>query len=651
MIDRDTIQRVMNATDIVDVVKEFVTLHKAGVNMKGLCPFHDEKTPSFVVSPAKQLCKCFSCGKGGNAVHFLMEHEQFTYPEAIRWLGKKYGIEIKEKELTNEERAAQSERESMFILNEWACKYFQDTLHNTPDGTAIGMSYFRSRSFRDDIIRKFQLGYSPERGGGVAAAAIAQGYKEEYLLKTGLAFKTEQGRLVDRYHGRVIFPVHTVSGKVVAFGGRILGDKNKNVGKYVNSPESEIYSKSHELYGLYQAKHAIVKQGCCFLVEGYTDVISMHQSGIENVVASSGTSLTEGQIRLLHRFTNNITMLYDGDSAGIKASLRGIDMLLAEGLNIRVLLLPDGEDPDSFARTRSAEDFVNYIDEHQVDIIKFKTNLLLEDAGDDPIKRANLVTDIVRSISVIPEGIVRQMYAHECAIMMSVPEAVILDEITKMRRERRRAAQQPDARNEEGVPAAESAVKPELIIAKKPDNYEERLMTELIIRNGGKYLYFEDGTRLTVVQMVAEDLLADGLEITTPIYRTVFEDALAASQQGTDGDETQAFDARQLFLQHTDIEISRLATEILQDKYQLSKSQREMLHTESKYLEDLVFRIIHDFKLARVTAELKALRASLTAPEIKTNIQAQLEILRKIKDLSEVERRLSQVLGDRVVAR
>ena len=334
----------MSAADIVDVVKEFVTLRKAGVNYKGLCPFHNEKTPSFVVSPSKQLCKCFSCGKGGNVVHFVMEHEQMNYPEALRWLAKKYGIEIQEKELTNEERAAQSVRESMFVLNEWANKYFEETLHNHVDGVAIGMAYFRQRGLRDDIIRKFHLGYSLPVRDALAKAALAKGFSEEMLEKTGLCYRTDEGRLLDRYHARVIFPVQTVSGMTVAFGGRTLS-ADKKVAKYVNSPESEIYSKSRELYGLYLAKHAIVKQNRCYLVEGYMDVIAMHQSGIENVVASSGTSLTEGQIRLIHRFTDNITVLYDGDSAGIHASLRGIDMLLAEGLNVKVLLLPDGDDP------------------------------------------------------------------------------------------------------------------------------------------------------------------------------------------------------------------------------------------------------------------------------------------------------------------
>ena len=417
MIDRETIQRVLDAADIVDVVKEFVTLRRAGVNYKGLCPFHNEKTPSFVVSPSKESCKGFSCGKGGNVVHFIMEHEQLTYPEAIKWLGRKYGIEVHDKELTDDERQRESTRESMFVLNEWARDYFSDLLHNNVDGVALGMGYFRQRGFRDDIIRKFQLGYALPARDALAKAALAKGFSEEYLEKTGLCYRTDDGRLLDRYHDRVIFPVHTVSGKVVAFGGRILSS-DKKLAKYINSPESEIYSKSHELYGLYLAKQAIVKQGRCYLVEGYTDVISMHQCGIENVVASSGTSLTEGQIRLLHRFTNNITVLYDGDSAGIKASLRGIDMLLAEGLNIKVLLLPDGDDPDSFARKHSAAEYQAYIEQHQVDFIKFKINLLMAEAERDPVKRAEMIRDVVKSVSVIPEGITRQDDVFESAAVL-----------------------------------------------------------------------------------------------------------------------------------------------------------------------------------------------------------------------------------------
>ena len=432
MIDQATIDRILDAAQIVDVVSEFVTLKRAGVNYKGLCPFHNEKTPSFVVSPSKGLCKCFSCGKGGNVVHFIMEHEQLNYYEALKWLANKYHIEVKERELSNEEKQAQNERESMFVVNDFANNYFQNLLHNHIDGQSIGLAYFRQRGFRDDIIRKFQLGYSLNERDALVKEAKRKGFKEEFLEKTGLCYRRDNdGQLRDRFWGRVMFPVHTLSGKVIAFGGRVLKTDGK-VAKYVNSPESEIYHKSNELYGIYFAKQAIVRDDRCFLVEGYTDVISMHQAGIENVVASSGTSLTSGQIRLIHRFTNNITVLYDGDGAGIKASIRGIDMLLEEGMNIKVVLLPDGEDPDSFARKHNATDYKAYINSHEVDFIRFKTNLLLEEVGNDPIKRAGLIGDIVRSISVIPENIVRSVYIRECSQLLQVEEKLLVQEVNKL---------------------------------------------------------------------------------------------------------------------------------------------------------------------------------------------------------------------------
>ena len=437
MIDRSTIDRIMAAADIVDVVGEFVTLRRSGANYKGLCPFHDEKTPSFMVSPSKQLCKCFSCGNGGNVIKFVMQHEQMTYPEALKWLGRRYGIEVKEREQTAEQKAAATAREAMFVVNEWARDYFVETLHNNVDGLAIGMSYFRRRGLRDDIIRKFQLGYSLEQRDALAQKAHAKGFEEKYIESTGLCYRTEDGRLLDRYHGRVIFPVHSVSGRIVAFGGRILNQEQKNVGKYVNSPESEIYSKKRELYGLYLAKQAIVKQDRCYLVEGYLDVISMHQSGVENVVASSGTALTPEQVRLIHRFTNNVTVLYDGDAAGIHASLRGIDILLSEGLNIKVMLLPEGEDPDSYAQARTPEEFRKDLEENEEDFIQFKANLLLKDAGRDPMKRASVITDLTRSISVIPSDIVRQVYIHDLAGRLNIDESAIVNEVAKEIRKRK----------------------------------------------------------------------------------------------------------------------------------------------------------------------------------------------------------------------
>lgn len=461
MIDRSTIDRIMASADIVDVVKDFVSLRKSGTNYKGLCPFHDERTPSFMVSPTKQLCKCFSCGKGGNVVKFLMEHEQLSYPEALKWLGKKYGIEVRDKEQTAEQKAAATERESMFVVNEFARDFFVRTLRETVDGMAIGMSYFRRRGLRDDIIKKFQLGFSPEDREALAQEARAKGYEDKFMVNTGLCIKTPEGKMFDRYAGRVIFPVHTISGRVVAFGGRTLlskeEQKRRSIGKYVNSPESDIYSKKKELYGLYQAKSSIAKNDRVYLVEGYLDVISMHQSGVENVVASSGTSLTKEQVRLIHRFTSNVTVLYDGDAAGIHAALRGVDMLLAEGLSIKVLLLPDGEDPDSFAQSHSPEAFKQYIADHETDFITFKTDLLLKDAQGDPMRRASVIKDVVSSISVIPDNIVRQMYIHEFAGRMGIDENTIVNEVT-IDRKRIRDGEREEAAREAARAAGQSGV-------------------------------------------------------------------------------------------------------------------------------------------------------------------------------------------------
>lgn len=661
MIDRTTIQRIMDAADIVDVVQEFVTLRRSGANFKGLCPFHNEKTPSFMVSPAKQLCKCFSCGKGGNVVHFIMEHEQMTYPEALRFLAKKYGIEIEEKELTPEQRAAETERESMMVVNEWAKNYFSDILWNHADGRAIGMAYFRQRGFRDDIIKKFQLGFCLSGRDEMARAALSKGYKREFLLKTGLCYEVNNGGLADRYHGRVIFPVHTVSGRIVAFGGRVL-ETGPKVAKYVNSPESEIYHKSNELYGLYLAKHAIVKEGRCFLVEGYTDVISMHQSGIENVVASSGTSLTEGQIRLIHRFTENITVLYDGDSAGIKASLRGIDMLLAEGLNIKVLLLPDGDDPDSFARKNNAEQYKAYIDSHQVDFIKFKTDLLLQDCGDDPIKKANLIKDIVSSISVIPNAIVRQMYARQCASSLMVDEALVVSEVAKDKRRNEKdnkpqavpsapgTSEEPQsepsptdgqatANEETGVPGAEP-------IATIREHEEERLLTQLIVRYGEKKVFnANSNVQTTVIEYINEDLTGDGLNFQVPIYKNILDEAVAHIHD-------EGFIAEKFFQIHADPQISLVATQLLSDRYQLSAyhSKHQKIKQDEERLNELVPRLLNDFKYSIIAEELKKILTQLHSPEMAQYSEKTEELMKQYMQWKEVEKQLAQNLGDRVIS-
>lgn len=481
MIDRSTIERIMQAADIVDVVGDFVALRRAGANYKGLCPFHNEKTPSFMVSPSKQICKCFSCGSGGNVVQFVMQHEQMSYPEALKWLGRRYGIEVKEKELTDEQKKVASQREAMFVLNEWAKDFFVQQLHETPKGTAVGLTYFRQRGLRDDIIRKFQLGYSPPERNVLAQTAVRKGFSQLYLEKTGLCYLHEQQkRLNDRFYDRVIFPVHTISGRVVAFGGRTLHTA-KNIAKYVNSPESEIYSKKKELYGLFLAKQAIAREDRCYLVEGYLDVIAMHQNGIENVVASSGTALTPEQVRLIHRLTENVTVLYDGDAAGIKASLRGIDLLLAEGLKIKVLLLPDGEDPDSFSQKHSATEFRNYINEQQQDFILFKTRLLMGDAQHDPLKRTEAVRDVVRSIAVVPNEVARNVYLHELAVQMQIDEGIILRELVQ---ERQRLKAETEKQKEIAVRNQAARQKQEALPAATEGNNGATIIADSLTQQG-----------------------------------------------------------------------------------------------------------------------------------------------------------------------
>lgn len=456
-IDRETVQKILDTADIVDVVSDFVTLKRRGANYIGLCPFHNERTPSFSVSKSKGICKCFSCGKGGSPVNFIMEHEKMSYNEALRYLAKKYNIEIKERELTDSEREEETDRENMFNVNEFALGHFEDNLINTDEGRDVGYSYFRERGISDAAIKRFRLGYSIERGNELLRKAKERGYNEKYLIDTGLVIRRDDGTLYDRFKGRVIYPVHTISGKVVAFGGRTLRS-DKKMAKYVNSPESAIYSKSRELYGLYQAKKSISEKDKCILVEGYMDVISMSQSGIENVVASSGTSLTEGQIRLIHRFTGNVTLIYDSDAAGIKASLRGIDMLLAEGLNMKVVLLPDGDDPDSFAQSHSSTEVEEYISAHETDFIRFKTEILLKDAANDPIARSKAITDIVRSISVIPDDIVRSLYVKECSRTLDIDEKVLLQQIKKFITERAEQRAQQNLRDKARASLGENAL-------------------------------------------------------------------------------------------------------------------------------------------------------------------------------------------------
>lgn len=692
MIDQPTIDRILDAAQIVDIVSDFVTLRKRGVNYVGLCPFHDDKTPSFYVSPSKGLCKCFSCGKGGNAVHFIMEHEQMSYPEALKYLAKKYGIEIKERELSSEEKLMQSERESLFIVNNFARDYFQNILKNHVDGRSIGMAYFRNRGFRDDIIEKFQLGYCTESHDAMAQEAIKKGFKKEYLVKTGLCYETDDHRLRDRFWGRVIFPVHTLSGKVVAFGGRVLSSATKGVKvKYVNSPESEIYHKSNELYGIYFAKQAIVKQDRCFLVEGYTDVISMHQSGVENVVASSGTALTPGQIKLIHRFTNNITVLYDGDVAGIKASLRGIDMLLEEGMNIKVCLLPDGEDPDSFARKHNATEFQKFIQDNETDFIRFKTNLLLEDAGKDPIKRAELISNLVQSISIIPEAIVRDVYIKECSQLLRVEDKLLVSEVAKRRETH--AEKQIEQRNREARKnnAARDAAQAPLPDGMQPPYPEdmppypmdgemsdsdaplppeaakyvsyipqegkegqefykyERLILQMVVRYGEKVMCNvpdEEGneTPVTVTEYVVNDLKEDELAFHNPLHRQMLTEA-------AEHIHNEGFTAERYFLSHPDQVISKLSTELIADRYQLSKyhSKAQRLITDEERLFELVPTLMINFKYAIVSEELKHMMFALQDPAVANDNEKCNALMQRYSELRSVQSVMAKRLGDRVV--
>ena len=461
MIDPITIERIKEAADIVDVVSEFVSLKRSGSNYKGLCPFHNDRTPSFYVSPTRGTCHCFTCGEGGDSVGFLMKHEQLSYPEALRWLANRYGIEIEEKQLTDEQRKKQTEREAMFIVNNWAAEYYTDILHNDVDGRAVGMQYFRQRGFRDDIINKFRLGFAPADRYAMPRTAKEKGYNLDYIEQTGLCYKDNKGEMVDRFSGRAMFPWISVSGNVVAFGGRVLDQRTKGVNqKYVNSPDSVIYHKDHELYGIYQAKKAIGKEDSVFMVEGYTDVISMHQCGIENVVANSGTALSVHQIHLLHRFTSNIVLLYDGDDAGIHAALRGTDMLLAEGMNVKVLLLPDGDDPDSFARKHSADDFRKYVEEHQTDFIEFKTRVLLQGVS-DPIKRSEAINSIVKSVSMITDQIVRATYIKECSSRLGISEQILLTTMNNFIRNYREEQRKEEERNNRALQRGEQPQSPQ----------------------------------------------------------------------------------------------------------------------------------------------------------------------------------------------
>lgn len=665
MIDQLTIDRIMDAAQIADVVSQFVTLKRRGINYVGLCPFHTDKTPSFYVSPAKNICKCFACGEGGTAVHFIMKHEQLSYYEALKFLAKKYNIEVQERELTDEQKNAYNERESLFILNDFARTHFMNMLHEHIEGKSVGLSYFKERGFREDIIQKFQLGYSLEQKDAFSQEAIRNGYKEDYLIKTGLTIKSEHNNaLIDRFRGRVMFPVHTLSGKVIAFGGRIL-KKAENTGKYINSPESEIYHKGNELYGIYFAKQSITKNDCCYLVEGYTDVISMHQAGIENVVASSGTALTNGQIRLIHRFTENVTVIYDGDAAGIKAALRGIDLLLEDGMNIKVVLLPDGEDPDSFARRQNAESLTKYIKEHEVDFIRFKTKLLLDEAGNDPIKRANLITDIVSSISVIPDNIIRSVYIKDCSILLDIDERILIEEVNKKRlahlekAPQQRIAPEMSAVN---VDLSQPIVRIEKAVVKRSniDKFELAILY-FIIRYGMEIVVegSENNTvtgdmPTTVIDWVKFDLQRDGFWFTNQLYKTILEDAIEQSVNET-------FNPSRYFLAHTDAQVSKLAAEIMSDRYELSKvhikqfgenvKKEDTPLAEEKHLWKNVPRAVTELKDAHISKQIKDIKTEMEQKQKAGDWDGAIELMQKIKEFEEIKKLLAKELGERIILR
>ena len=688
----------MDAANIVDVVSDFVTLRRAGANLKGLCPFHDDRTPSFMVSPSKNICKCFACGKGGTPVHFIMEHEQMTYPEALRYLAKKYNIEIKEREQTDEEKAEQSERESLFIVNEWANEWFQSQMNDTVDGRAVGLAYFRQRGFRDDIIKKFQLGFCPDKYDAQWQAAKAEGFNEEYILKTGLCIRNEQGKTYDRFRNRVIFPIHSISGKVVGFGGRVLDSRTKGVSiKYQNSPESSIYNKRRELYGLFEAKQAIVRQELCYLVEGYTDVMAMHQMGVENVVASSGTALTSEQIRAIHRFTENIVVIYDGDAAGIKASQRGIDMLLAEGMSVRLLLLPDGDDPDSFARKHSAEEYQQYLKDHQVDFIRFKTDLLLNEAHGDPIKLSRLVNNIVDSVAVIPDEITRTFYIKETSQMLAVEERIITSAVARVRKrqqEERQKEREREARAQgqagsqlqqstpqQPQPQGDTALTPEeeaIIAGVIPDTnasegaqqeaeaptiniksarrdsekailQTEALVVQMIVRYGELLMgEFEDNDgqmqKVSVAEFISLALEQDDLTLHDERHRQILAEAL--EHIGEEG-----FRCNRYFENHPDLRIAELATELAHDPETLSKIHEKSIPVkpEEERLMELVPHVITDYKLAIVDDELHSLMQQLCSKEVLESKELSGQLMQRYQELKQVQGELGRVRGDRVM--
>ena len=660
MLSPSTIERIRNAANIVDVVGEYVSLRRAGSSFRGLCPFHDDTTPSFYVSPARGICKCFACGEGGDVVGFIMKQEQLGYVDALKFLARKYGIEVEERDLTPEERRAQNERESMFAVNEWASQYFHDILLNTEEGQTIGLAYCRNRGFRDDIISRFRLGFSPSAYDAMSAAALKAGYKEEYLVKTGLSYKRDNGNLNDKYHGRVIFPWFTTSGKVVGFGGRVLDARTKGVSqKYINSPESDIYHKASELYGLFQAKKAISREHNVYMVEGYTDVISMHQCGIENVVANSGTALSEQQISMLHRFTNNITLLYDGDAAGQKAALRGTDMLLARGMRIKILLLPDGDDPDSFARKHSATEFRQYVETHQVDFITFKTNLLRHEADNDPDRMSDLIRSIVESIAVVPEEIERSVYIHRCSEILQIDEKLLLREVSRTRKKNweQKLREKENAENRRRfTPEADNTTPstpesrptpleadPGLTPDQRRRHALEALMMQQIVRYGEQSITIHDPAgathTTTVFHYITSQLDAISATFQSTLHRDML-DALKAHYPNTSADTSTTLSPTpsQFFLNNPRADFSREASLMLSDQYMLSA--RDAQEADSMYAEQTL-RLMSDYKSMLITIEINSVMQQLNSPEVLGDSQRLMSLMRRQMELTRQKQQLA----------
>ncbi|MCD6597257.1 MAG: DNA primase [Bacteroidales bacterium] len=648
MIDHATISKIIDASEIIDVIQDFVSLKKRGVNYLGLCPFHNEKTPSFTVSPVKGIYKCFGCGRGGNSVNFVMEHEHLTYPEALKYLAKKYHIEVVEKERTQEEIQQQNERESMLVVLSYAQKYFEETLFHNDEGISIGLTYFKERGFRQEILKKFGVGYSPEQRDAFTKNALSAGYKLDFLTKTGMSIARENYKF-DRFHGRVIFPIHSLSGQVIGFGGRILKTDAK-AAKYLNSPETEVYHKSRALYGIYQAKSSIVSNNKCYLVEGYTDVLSLHQVGIENVVASSGTALTPDQIRLIKRFTPFITIIFDGDEAGLKASLRGIDLILEEGLNVQIVVLPDGEDPDSYSKKLSTTEFIEFIDKNSKDFIKFKTELLVKDAEKDPVKKANLIKDIVKSISVIPDGITRSVYLKECSSLLNSDEKILYFEMNKIRRKSNEQKYRNSGYREQLPPPVTPVQQHAETEIYSDTEAQEREIIRLLLQYGQKELFEvmgedEEAKYISVDEFIISELNIDELILENKLYQHILELYSSYLSKGISPDE-------KMFINHEEYEIRELSALLLAPTYNLSKIWKKhdnFIETEEMKLKEIIPETLYAFKNKKVIEATRELEINLKKAVNNNNLEEILAIQERIMNLNILKKELAKNLGDRTI--